>query len=194
MLQYVVRMRPRHRHTTGAAGGKRVGVRHQKVALGEVLDEFCRFRAEFKVGFGGLSNQSGTIDRDIGLDPGYVGGFRLGFGLSGGLTGILRYEASFRLFPFFLGVYEIGVSPVEGAFGGGLVADEEAKLLGDAEFVAGERQAEENLALEVESAEGQPLCRVPDYAACSRVRRIFIGFNLGSARHSFDAFAGTLEA
>ena len=46
------------------------------------------------------------------------------------------------------------MSPVEGAFGGGLVADEEAEVLGDTVFVAAERLDEEDLALEGEGAEG----------------------------------------
>ena len=71
----------------------------------------------------------------------------------GGGAGVLRFEPNFRLFPFLLGLYEIGVSPVEGAFGGGLVANEEAEVLGDAVFVAGERLDEEDLALEGEGAE-----------------------------------------
>ena len=141
-------------YTAGAAGGRRVRVRRQKAALGEVFDEFGSFRADFPVGFRGLSNQSGTVGRDIRLDPGNVDWFRLSFGWRGG---VLRFEANFGLIPFFLGLYEVGVSPVEGAFGGGLVADQEAEVLGDTEFVAGERLAEEDLALEGEGAEGEPL-------------------------------------
>jgi hypothetical protein len=37
--------------------------------------------------------------------------------------GCERNEADFRLFPFFLGFYELDVSLVEGPFGGRLVAD-----------------------------------------------------------------------
>ena len=46
------------------------------------------------------------------------------------------------------------MSPVEGAFGGRLVTDEEAEVLGDAVFAAAERLDEEDLALEGEGAEG----------------------------------------
>ena len=77
-----------------------------------------------------------------------------GIGGAGVLRGVLRFEPNFGLFPCFLDLYEVGVSPVEGAFGGGLVTNEEAEVLGDAVFVAAERLDEEDLALEGEGAEG----------------------------------------
>ena len=73
-----------------------------------------------------------------------------------------------------------------------MVTDEQAQVLGHVADAGG--RGIQGYGLKAIGPQGQPLCRVPDYAACSRVRRIFIGFNLGSARHSFDAFAGTLEA
>ena len=67
----------------GGAVGRVVRVRRQKAALGEVFDELGSFRTDFPVGFRGLSDQRGTVGRDIGLDPGYVDRFRLSFGLRG---------------------------------------------------------------------------------------------------------------
>lgn len=49
----------------------------------------------------------------------------------GGLAGVLRFEANFGLYPLSLGLYELVVSRVEGAFGGVMVANEEAEVLGD---------------------------------------------------------------
>ena len=57
-----------------------------------------------------------------------------GSGVSRGLGGFLRTEPNFRLFPFFLGLYELVVSAVEGPVGGGVVADKESEALGDTEF------------------------------------------------------------
>ena len=63
---------------------------------------------------------------------------------------------NFGLFPFFLGLYELVVGSVEGAFGGGVVADEESQGGGKAEFVDGERDAEVAV-LEADGAEGEPV-------------------------------------
>jgi hypothetical protein len=73
----------------------------------------------------------------------------------------LRFEVNFGLFPFFLGLYEVGVGPVEGAVGGCLVADEEAEVLGDGDTGGAPKGistfARERVALEAESAEAEPL-------------------------------------
>ena len=49
-------------------------------------------------------------------------------------TGGLRFEANFGLSPFFLGLYKLGVSLVEGAVGDGLVADEECEVVRDGDL------------------------------------------------------------
>ena len=72
------------------------------------------------------------------------------------LRGVLRFEVNFGLFPFFLGLYKVGMGPVEGAIGGGLVADEKAEVLGDGEIDAPLTHGE-RVALEAESAEAEPL-------------------------------------
>jgi len=82
------------------------------------------------------------------------GGFRRCFG--GGVGGFLQTEANFVVFPLFLGFYELGVSAVEGAVGGGVVANEESEVLGDAELLVLE-EVEEGVAPEVEGPLGEPL-------------------------------------
>jgi hypothetical protein len=53
----------------------------------------------------------------------------------------------------FLCLYKLVVSPVEGQLGGSVVANEEAKGLGDAGFFATELPGQETLALQADSAE-----------------------------------------
>jgi hypothetical protein len=48
-----------------------------------------------------------------------------------GLGGFLRFEPNFGLFPFFPGLYELGMHAEEGPVGGGVVADEESEVSGD---------------------------------------------------------------
>lgn len=112
-------------------------------------------------GFGSLlRGQVGEFGDDF-VFAGVVGeGIGRLFGLRGGwfrgLRGLLRFEANFGLFPFFLGLYEVVVGLVEGALGGDVVADEEAEVFGKAVFAA-DGLAGEGFALETEGAEGEPL-------------------------------------
>ena len=141
-----------------------------KNALGGVFEggvlEVGDFRNDFHAVMSVRSGGRGGFDREICPDAGYGGCFELSFRFRGwgigGLDGVLRFEPNFGLFPFFLGLYKVGVGPVEGAIGGGLVADEEAEVVGDGDLDAidgiptlpGER-----FALEAESAEALPLAQ-----------------------------------
>jgi hypothetical protein len=64
---------------------------------------------------------------------------------------------NFGLFPFFLGLYELGMHAEEGPVGGGVVADEESEVLGDGEIAIFEHLDLEDMALKTEGAEAQPL-------------------------------------
>ena len=83
------------------------------------------------------SGGSGGFGRKIRLGRGLWGPFSARFRVDRGvrdpasLRGVLRFEVNFGLFPLFLGIYKLLVGLVEGAFGGCLVADEEAEVLGD---------------------------------------------------------------
>ncbi len=145
----------------------------KKPLSGGVIDRFGGVR-------GGLSGGSGGFGRKIRLDAGYGSRFRPGLGLRrrgiGGLRGVLRFEPNFRLFPLLLGTYKLLASLVEGAVGGGLVADEDSEVLGDGHLADAVPILGERIALEAESAAAEPLCRVPDYAACSPGALSFTGF------------------
>ena len=132
----------------GRGRGNQVSFRRRKGGLDGAC---CGFGGQRRGGGGGFG-------MEIGFNPRSGDDFELGFGFGGrgigGLAGLLRIEASFGLFPFFLGLYEFGVGLVEGAIGGRLVANEDAEVFGDAKVLFVERLVEEGEALEAESAEG----------------------------------------
>jgi hypothetical protein len=78
----------------------------------------------------------------------------------GGLGSLLRFEVNFGLYPLFLGSYKLLVGLVEGAFGGGLVADEDSEVLGDGELdaeVSATGTGCERIGLEAEGAPAAPV-------------------------------------
>jgi hypothetical protein len=91
-------------------GAMGAGFGARKRASGGVLENFGGVGNDFRV-------WRGRFDWEIHPCAGYGNLFRLNFGLSGrgigGLNGVLRFEANFGIFPFFLGFYKLGFGAFE---------------------------------------------------------------------------------